>query len=72
MLTLEMEGKMSKKANPVSIKLPIYGLPRDTDPETFTPFAWDLAKTYEMMGFFDQRDREPAHVFTLLRRKGDE
>jgi hypothetical protein len=72
MLTLEMEGKMSKKANPVSIKLPIYGLPRDTDPETFTPLAWDLAKTYEMMGFFDQRDREPAHVFTLLKRKVDE
>jgi hypothetical protein len=63
---------MSKKANPVSIKLPIYGLPRDTDPETFTPLAWDLAKTYEMMSFFDQRDREPAHVFTLLKRKVDE
>ena len=67
-----MEEKMSKKANPVSIKLPIYGLPRDTDPETFTPFASDLAKTYEKMGFFDQRDLEPAHVFKLLKRKEDE
>ena len=63
---------MSKKAKPVSIKLPIYGLPRDTDPETFTPLAWDLAKTYEKMGFFDQRDREPAHVFTRLKRKENE
>jgi hypothetical protein len=63
---------MSKKINPVSIKLPIYGLPRDTDPETFTPLAWDLAKTYEMMGVFDQRDCEPAHVFALLKRRKDE
>ncbi len=63
---------MSKKASPVSIKLPIYGLPQDTDPETFTPFVWDLAKTYEMMGCFDQRDCEPAHVFTLLKRRKDE
>ena len=63
---------MSKKASPVSIKLPIYGLPQDTDPETFTPFAWDIAKICEMMGFFDQRDCEPAHVFTLLKRREDE
>ena len=63
---------MSKKASLVSIKLPIYGLPQDTDPETFTPFAWDIAKTCEMMGFFDQRDCEPAHVFTLLKRREDE
>ena len=67
-----MEGKMSKKANPVSIKLPIYGLPRDTDPETFTPLAWNLAKTYEMMGVFDQREYEPAHLFALLKGKVDE
>jgi len=67
-----MEGKMSKKANPVSIKVPIYGLPRDTDPETFTPLAWNLAKTYEMMGVFDQREYEPAHLFALLKGKVDE
>ena len=67
-----MEGKMSKKASPVSIKLPIYGLPQDTDPETFTLFAWDLAKTYEMMGVFDQREYEPAHLFALLKGKVDE
>jgi hypothetical protein len=72
MLNLEMEGKMSKKAEPISIKLPIYGLPQDTDRETFTPFVWDLAKTYEMMGVFEQRDREPAHVFTRLKRKKNE
>ncbi len=67
-----MEGKMSKKVNPVSIKLPIYGLPRDTDPEAFSLFAGDIAKTCEMMGFFDQRDCKPAHVFTLLKGKDDE
>jgi hypothetical protein len=67
-----MEGKMSKKAKPISLKLPIYGLPRDTDPETFSLFAGDIAKTCEMMGFFDQRDCEPAHVFTLLKRREDE
>ena len=63
---------MSKKGKPISLKLPIYALPQDTDSETFTPLAWDLAKTYEMMGVFDQRDREPAHVFTLLKRRKDE
>jgi len=63
---------MSKKTNPVSLKLPIYGLPQDTDPETFTPLAWDLAKTYEMMGVFDQREYEPAHSFTLLKGEVDE
>ena len=63
---------MTKQAKPISLKLPIYGLPQDTDPETFTPFAWDIAKTCEMMGFFDQRDCEPAHVFTLLKRREDE
>ena len=63
---------MAKQAKPISLKLPIYALPQDTDPETFTPFAWDLAKTYEMMGVFDQRDCEPAHVFTLLKRRKDE
>ena len=63
---------MEKQAKPISLKLPIYALPQDTDPETFTPFAWDLAKTYEMMGCFDQRDCEPAHVFTLLKRREDE
>jgi len=63
---------MAKQAKPISLKLPIYALPQDTDPETFTPFAWDLAKTYEMMGVFDQRDREPAHVFALLKRRKDE
>ena len=63
---------MAKQAKPISLKLPIYALPQDTDPETFTPLAWDLAKTYEMMGVFDQRDHEPAHVFTLLKRRKDE
>ncbi len=63
---------MAKQAKPISLELPIYGLPRDTDPETFTPFVWDIAKTCEMMGFFDQRDCEPAHVFTLLKRRKDE
>ena len=63
---------MAKQAKPISLKLPIYALPQDTDPETFTPFAWDIAKTCEMMGFFDQRDCEPAHVFTLLKRREDE
>ena len=63
---------MTKQAKPISLKLPIYALPQDTDPETFTPFAWDIAKTCEMMGFFDQRDCEPAHVFTLLKRREDE
>ena len=63
---------MPKQAKPISLKLPIYALPQDTDPETFTPFAWDLAKTYEMMGVFDQRDCEPSHVFTLLKRRKDE
>ena len=60
---------MEKQAKPISLKLPIYGLPRDTDPETFTPFAWDLAKTYEMMGVFDQREYEPAHAFALLKEE---
>ncbi len=63
---------MSRKANPVSIKLPIYGVPRDTDAETFTELAWDLAKTYEMMGVFDQREYEPSHVFAFLKRRKDE
>ena len=63
---------MTKQAKPISLKLPIYALPQDTDTETFTPFAWDIAKTCEMMGFFDQRDCEPAHVFTLLKRREDE
>lgn len=63
---------MAKQAKPISLKLPIYALPQDTDPETFTPFAWDLAKTYEMMGVFDQREYEPAHVFALLKRRKDE
>ena len=63
---------MAKQAKPISLKLPVYGLPRDTDPETFSPFAWDIAKTCEIMGVFDQRDREPAHVFTLMKRKKDE
>ena len=63
---------MSKKANPLTIKLPLYGLPRDTDLKTLTPLAGDLAKTYEMMGFLDQRDCEPAHNFTLLERREDE
>ena len=63
---------MAKQVKPISLKLPIYALPQDTDPETFTPFAWDLAKTYEMMGVFDQREYEPAHVFTLLKRREDE
>lgn len=63
---------MAKQVKPISLKLPIYALPQDTDPETFTPFAGDIAKTCEMMGFFDQRDCEPAHVFTLLKRREDE
>ena len=63
---------MAKQVKPISLKLPIYALPQDTDPETFTPFVWDLAKTYEMMGVFDQREYEPAHVFTLLKRRKDE
>ena len=67
-----MEGYMAKQAKPISLKLPIYALPQDTDPETFTPLAWGLAKTYEMMGVFDQREYEPAHVFILLKGKKDE
>jgi hypothetical protein len=63
---------MEKQAKPISLKLPIYALPQDTDLETFTPFAWDLAKTYEMMGVFDQRDCEPAHVFAFPKRRKDE
>ena len=63
---------MSKKAKPISLKLPIYALPRDTDPETFTPIAWNIAKTCERMGVFDQREYEPAHVFALLKRRKDE
>lgn len=60
---------MTKKAKPISLKLPIYGLPQDTDPETFTPFVWDLAKTYEMMGVFEQREYEPGHLFELSKGK---
>jgi len=63
---------MAKQAKPISLKLPIYALPQDTDPETFTPLAWDLAKSYEMMGVFDQREYEPAHLFALLKGKVDE
>ena len=63
---------MEKQAKPISLKLPIYALPQDTDLETFTTFAWDLAKTYEMMGVFDQRDCEPAHVFAFPKRRKDE
>jgi hypothetical protein len=67
-----MEGPMSKQSKPVSLTLPIYALPQDTDPETLTPLAWELARNLEVMGVFDQREYEPVHVFTLPRRKINE
>ena len=67
-----MEGLMSKEIKPVSLTLPIYALPKDTDSETLTRLAWDLAKNLELMGVFDQRGYEPAHVFALLKGKINE
>ena len=63
---------MSKEIKPVSLTLPIYALPKNTDSETLTRLAWDLAKNLELMGVFDQREYEPAHLFTALNRRIDE
>ena len=49
--------------------LPYYALPHNTDSETLTPLAQDLARDLEVMGVFDQREYEPAHVFALLKEK---
>ncbi len=67
-----MEGLMSKEIKPVSLTLPIYALPKDTDSETLTRLAWDLAKNLELMGVFDQREYEPAHLFAALNMRIDE
>jgi len=67
-----VEEPMSKEIDPISLTLPIYALPRNTDSETLTPLAWDLAKNLEIMGIFDQREHEPAHVFALRKGKIDE
>jgi hypothetical protein len=67
-----MEESMSKEDKPISLTLPIYALPDNTDPETLTPLARELAENLEIMGVFDQRGCEPAHVFALLKEKIDE
>ena len=64
-----MEGSMSKESKPISLTLPYYALPHNTDSETLTPLAQDLARDLEVMGVFDQREYEPAHVFALLKGK---
>ena len=64
-----MEGSMSKESRPISLTLPYYALPHNTDSETLTPLARELAKNLEVMGVFDQREYEPAHVFALLKGK---
>jgi hypothetical protein len=66
------ERAMSKESKPISLTLPIYALPHNTDSETLTPLAQDLARDLEVMGVFDQREYEPAHVFALLKEKIDE
>jgi len=66
------ERAMSKESKPISLTLPYYALPHNTDPETLTPLAQDLARDLEVMGVFDQREYEPAHVFALLKGKIDE
>lgn len=63
---------MSKESKPISLTLPIYALPDNTDSETLTPLVRELAKDLEIMGVFDQREHEPAHVFALLKGKIDE
>jgi hypothetical protein len=67
-----MEGSMSKESKPISLTLPYYALPHNTDSGTLTPLAQDLARDLEAMGVFDQREYEPAHVFALLKGKIDE
>ena len=67
-----MEKPMSKENKPISLTLPIYALPDNTDSETLTPLARELAKNLEIMGVFDQRGYEPAHVFALPRGNIDE
>ena len=63
---------MSTEIKPVSLTLPIYALPKDTDSETLTRLARNIAKDLEVMGVFDQREYEPAHLFTALSRRIDE
>ena len=63
---------MSKQIKPISLTLPIYALPNNTDSEALTPLAQDLARDLEVMGVFDQREYEPAHVFALLKGEIDE
>ena len=63
---------MSKKNRPISLTLPIYALPDNTDPETLTPLARELAGNLEIMGVFDQRGCEPAHVFFLPKERINE
>ncbi len=66
------EGAMSKESKPISLTLPYYALPYNTDSETLTPLAQELARDLEVMGVFDQREYEPAHVFAFLKVKIDE
>ena len=63
---------MSKQNKPISLTLPVYALPDNTDSKTLARLARELAKDLEIMGVFDQRAYEPAHVFVLLKGKIDE
>ncbi len=45
------------------LQITLYGLPKDTDVESLTPLARDVAAHLEEMGVFDQREFEPAHLF---------
>jgi hypothetical protein len=51
------------------MEIPLYGLPRGTDPAALTRKAAGVAASLEELGSFDQREPEPAHRFRLTGEK---
>ncbi|MCU0559019.1 MAG: hypothetical protein MUD16_02360 [Desulfobacterales bacterium] len=48
---------------PLRLEIPLYGLPRGTDPAALALKAAGVAASLEELGSFDQREPEPAHAF---------
>lgn len=57
---------MSSTTTPIQLKIPLYGLPADTDTEALTARVALIMENLEKLGVYGQRDYEPAFIGPLF------
>jgi hypothetical protein len=56
----------------ISLEIPLYALPKDTDLSKLKLTVLNTMQELEKMGLFDQREFEPANIFLIKKETNNE